>query len=127
MTLAQLDEVLKLKPDLLNQMPLRLDVYHQAATRARTRTGSATANSRVAYLDRLEKFVNRLDPVHNPLKAHVLFHRLAFDRAEGSTTAAGSWPTSNCRASSRTCATAWNERPESQPLSRPSERRLTAP
>src|SRR5262249_20743540 len=37
----------------------------------------------LAYLERLQKFADRLDPVHNPLKAHVLFHRLAFDRANG--------------------------------------------
>src|SRR5207253_1826789 len=36
-----------------------------------------------AYFDRLWAFVGDLPPVHNALKAHVLFHRLSFDRAEG--------------------------------------------
>ena len=36
-----------------------------------------------AYLDRLQAFVNRLSPVHNALKAHVLYNRLAFDRTQG--------------------------------------------
>src|SRR5207237_209853 len=36
-----------------------------------------------AYLDRLQNFVSRLAPAHNSLKAHVLYHRLAFDRAQG--------------------------------------------
>ncbi|NIL98959.1 MAG: hypothetical protein GTO62_18065, partial [Planctomycetales bacterium] len=34
------------------------------------------------YLDRLWSFVSRLDPVHNSLKAHVLYHRLVHDRAQ---------------------------------------------
>src|SRR5262249_45545487 len=36
-----------------------------------------------AYLDRLQGFVGRLAAAHNALKAHVLYHRLAFDRAQG--------------------------------------------
>src|SRR5439155_17012781 len=36
-----------------------------------------------AYLDRLLAFARTLHPVHNPLKAHVLYHRLALDRAAG--------------------------------------------
>ena len=47
------------------------------------RTGSANRKLTLAYLERLQKFVDRLDPVHNPLKAHVQFHRLVFDRAGG--------------------------------------------
>src|SRR5262249_19245421 len=36
-----------------------------------------------AYLERLQAFVNRLAPVHNALKAHVLYHRLVFDQLQG--------------------------------------------
>ncbi len=36
-----------------------------------------------AYLDRLWSFVSQLEPVHNSLKAHVLYHRLALDRSRG--------------------------------------------
>ncbi|MEE3369902.1 MAG: hypothetical protein VX346_11210, partial [Planctomycetota bacterium] len=78
----QLDACLELKPDLLNQQnfvhiylsKLRpnadLDWRHDPADRA-------------AYLDRLWGFVERLAPVHNSLKAHVLYRRLHHDRAQG--------------------------------------------
>ena len=48
-----------------------------------TTTGSATARPSRAYLDRLQAFAARLAPAHNALKAHVLYHRLVLDRAEG--------------------------------------------
>ena len=35
------------------------------------------------YLERLQTFVARLAPVHNSLKAHVLYQRLVFDRTQG--------------------------------------------
>ena len=38
---------------------------------------------REAYLDRLWAFVSTLEPAHNSLKAHVLYHRLVHDRALG--------------------------------------------
>jgi hypothetical protein len=38
---------------------------------------------REAYLDRLWKFVEPLVPAFNRLKAHVLYHRLDFDRSRG--------------------------------------------
>ncbi|MCE9566859.1 MAG: hypothetical protein K8U57_33050 [Planctomycetes bacterium] len=80
MTLAQLDELLKLQPGVLNQngfVTTYLTKLQPNADEDWKRDRKVTQ----AYLERLEKFVNRLDPVHNPLKAHVLFHRLAFDRA----------------------------------------------
>ena len=36
-----------------------------------------------AYLERLWDFVKTLDPRFNSLKAHVLYHRLVFDRSQG--------------------------------------------
>ena len=36
-----------------------------------------------AYLDRLSEFVERLGPVHNSLKAHVLYRRLELDLHQG--------------------------------------------
>jgi hypothetical protein len=36
-----------------------------------------------AYLERLWTFARRLPPAQNSVKAHVLFHRLSFDRAQG--------------------------------------------
>src|SRR5205823_11912084 len=82
LTLAQLDEVLTLKPDLLNHgafVSAYLTKLQPGADDDWKRDRTITA----AYLERLEKFVERLAPVHNPLKAHVAFHRLAFDRANG--------------------------------------------
>ena len=37
----------------------------------------------MAYLDRLWAFVSTLEPVHNSLKAHVLYNRLVLDRSQG--------------------------------------------
>ncbi|MEZ6058002.1 MAG: hypothetical protein R3C01_14985 [Planctomycetaceae bacterium] len=80
--LAQLDELLKLKPELLNQ---------QAFVRAyltRLQPGPDVdwrhdAKETAAYLERLHAFATRLDPVHNSLKAHVIYHRLLLDRKLG--------------------------------------------
>jgi hypothetical protein len=83
MTLAQLDELLGLRPDLLN---------HQAFVRAwmaKLQPGADedwqhdSALTR-AYLERLLAFARRLAPAHNALKAHVLYHRLVLDRSQGS-------------------------------------------
>jgi hypothetical protein len=82
MLLTQLDECIRLKPDLLNQSRF---VY---AYLAKLRPGVDTdwrhdAKAREAYLDRLWSFVSRLTPAFNSLKAHVLHHRLVHDRAAG--------------------------------------------
>ncbi|MHC4404176.1 MAG: hypothetical protein ACYTG0_31365 [Planctomycetota bacterium] len=80
--LLQLEQCLKLKPDLLNQthfVNTYLTKLHPGADVDWDRDPQA----RRAYLDRLEKFVNRLAPVHNSLKAHVLYHRLVFARLQG--------------------------------------------
>ncbi len=78
----QLKECLKLKPDLLNQMsfvtawlqnlqsPAHVDWQHDSGARQ-------------AYFDRIQRFVQRLAPVHNSLKAHVLYHQLLLDRSLG--------------------------------------------
>jgi hypothetical protein len=80
LTLAQLDELVKLQPDLLNQaayVTTYLTKLQPGADEDWQRDRKLTK----AYLERLQKFADRLDPVHNSLKAHVMFHRLAFDRA----------------------------------------------
>ena len=80
--LLQLEQCLKLKPDLLNQthfVNTYLTKLHPGADVDWDRDPQA----RRAYLERLEKFVNRLAPAHNSLKAHVLYHRLVFDRSQG--------------------------------------------
>ena len=82
MLLTQLDECIRLKPDLLKQSSF---VY---AYLAKLRPGvdvdwRRDAKAREAYLDRLWSFVSRLAPAFNSLKAHVLHHRLVHDRAGG--------------------------------------------
>ena len=80
--LVQLEQCLKPKPDLLNQtnfVNAYLTKLHPGADVDWRRDPQA----RRAYLDRLEKFVRRLAPVHNSLKAHVLYHRLVLDRSQG--------------------------------------------
>ncbi|MFO0848489.1 MAG: hypothetical protein U0871_08030 [Gemmataceae bacterium] len=82
LTLVQLEELLKLRPELLNQsrfVQTYLPKLHPGADEdwrhdpARTR----------AYLDRLLAFARRLNGTHNSLKAHVLYHKLVLDRSEG--------------------------------------------
>ena len=80
--LAQLDELLKLKPELLNQQHI-VNAYLrrlQPGADADWRYDRAVL---AAYLDRLQAFADRLAPAHNSLKAHVLYHRLVLDRVQG--------------------------------------------
>ena len=80
--LSQLDELLKLKPDLLNHNKF-VNAY---LTRLQPNDDvdwlHNTAQHK-AYLERQWAFVSKLGPVHNSLKAHVLFHRLQLDRTQG--------------------------------------------
>ena len=80
--LSQLEECLTLKADLLNQEPF-VRAYLAKLQPAPDDDWRNDAALRDAYLERLEKFVNRLAPVHNSLKAHVLYQRLASDRSQG--------------------------------------------
>ena len=80
--LAQLDSCLKLDKDLLNQTHF-VNTY---LTKLRPGADSDWKNEpavREAYLDRLWAFASRLAPVHNSLKAHVMYHRLVHDRNRG--------------------------------------------
>jgi hypothetical protein len=82
LTLAQLEELLRLRAELLNQTILVqtwISKLHPGADADWRHDPGLTR----AYLDRLQGFVSRLASVHNALKAHVLYHRLAFDRAQG--------------------------------------------
>jgi hypothetical protein len=82
LTLPQLEECARLRPDLLtsaefvNTWLARLapgvheDVARDPAVRA-------------AHLERLDAFTRRLGPAFNSLRAQVLFHRLRFDLSQG--------------------------------------------
>lgn len=78
----QLAELQKARPELVNhtnfvnasllklQPPAHVDWQHERAEQDK-------------YLTRLWDYVSKLNPVFNSLKAHVLYQRLAFDRAGG--------------------------------------------
>ncbi len=79
---GQLDELLKLKPDLRNQTHF-VNAYLTKLHPPNDVDLNRDADAREAYLDRLWAFVKTLAPVHNSLKAHVLYHQLVHDRAKG--------------------------------------------
>ena len=80
--LAQLDECLRLKPDLLNQQNF-INAYLAKLQPSADSHWRHDVAERTAYLDRMWAFVSRLAPVYNSLKAHVLYQRLVHDRAQG--------------------------------------------
>ncbi|MBN2583267.1 MAG: hypothetical protein JXL80_09370, partial [Planctomycetes bacterium] len=80
--LPQLEELVRLDGDLLN------NTNFVSVTMTKLQPGEDIdwrhdAKEREAYLDRQWGFVRRLNPAHNSLKACVLYHRLAHDRALG--------------------------------------------
>ncbi|MEJ7591076.1 MAG: hypothetical protein WKF77_05970 [Planctomycetaceae bacterium] len=79
---AQLDDALKVKPDLLNQQ------FFVRAYLTKLQPGPDVdwrhdADELQKYLERLQAFADRLEPVHNSLKAHVLYNRLLLERSRG--------------------------------------------
>ncbi len=80
--LEQLDECLRLKPDLLNQAQF-VNIYLSKLRPNDDVDLQRDPAARQAYLERLWSFVERLAPAYNSLKAHVLYHRLQFDRERG--------------------------------------------
>lgn len=78
----QLDALLESKPDLLNQQ-LFVRAYLRKLQPGPDVDWRHEAAELRTYLDRLQRFTDRLDPVHNTLKAHVLYHRLLLDRSQG--------------------------------------------
>ncbi|MCB9880235.1 MAG: hypothetical protein H6832_00150 [Planctomycetes bacterium] len=82
MTLPQLEACIRLRPDLLNS-----GVFIQTYLRRLLPNSDESARIdpmvREAYFDRLEAFVSRLPEAQNSLKAHVLYHRLEHDMAQG--------------------------------------------
>ncbi|MCI0704511.1 MAG: hypothetical protein L0241_25940, partial [Planctomycetia bacterium] len=82
MTLTQLDDLLKLRSSTLNESAF-VSAYVTKLQPGTDDDWKRDKKLALAYLERLQAFADRLDPVHNPLKAHILYHRLAFDRAQG--------------------------------------------
>ena len=79
---SQLDDLAKRQPQLLNQSPFVRTYLTKLAPGADTNE-KYDQQAKIAHLERLWNFVRDLGPVHNSLKAHVLFRRLAWDRAQG--------------------------------------------
>ncbi|NLI76920.1 MAG: hypothetical protein GX442_10830 [Candidatus Riflebacteria bacterium] len=80
--LTQLEECRRLLPELIN------DTNYVEAVVRKLQPGADVdwrndRGEKEAYLGRLWKFVQTLPPVHNSLKAHVLYHWLAHDRGQG--------------------------------------------
>ncbi len=82
LTLEQLDECVKLMPELLNHVNY-VEAYLRRLAPNPDENWRQDAKAREAYLQRLWSFAARLNAAHNSLKAHVLYHRLVHDRALG--------------------------------------------
>ena len=80
--LVQLEACAKLKPDLLKDTKF-ITAYLKKLHPDADVEWQHDPSERKAYYDRMGAFVNRLPSSQNSLKAHVLFHRLAYDRSEG--------------------------------------------
>ena len=80
--LPQLEELLKLKPELINQQHF-VTTYLTKLHPGADETWRHDPKQLEAYLNRLTAFADRLAPVHNSLKAHVLYHRLVLGQLRG--------------------------------------------
>lgn len=80
--LSQLEECIALAPELLNQSNF-VNIYISKLHPSNDLQWSQDTAAHIAYLDRLWNFVVKLAPVHNSLKAHVLYRRLVLDRSQG--------------------------------------------
>lgn len=81
--LAQLEECVRLRRDLLGSEAFQ-HAYLRRLVPGADVQWSRDAAARLAYLERLQAFADRLTPAENSLKAHVFFHRLRHDLAAGS-------------------------------------------
>ena len=80
--LAQLDELLKKKPDIRNQIQF-VNAYLARLAPENEVDLETDAVAREAYFGRVWAFVKTLDSVHNSLKANVLYGWLHHDRKQG--------------------------------------------
>ena len=75
LTLAQMDELLQKQPGLRNEVAF-VNAYLSKLAPENEVDLETSAFAREAYFDRVWAFVKTLDPVHNSLKANVLYNRL---------------------------------------------------
>ena len=82
LTLAQMDDLLQKLPVLRNEAGFVNAYLAKLAPEDEVDLETDTA-AREAYYDRVWAFVKTLDPVHNSLKANVLYNRLRHDQRKG--------------------------------------------
>lgn len=82
LTVAQMDELVRKQPGLRNEAAF-VNAYLAKLAPEDEADLDADAAVREAYLDRVWAFVKTLDPVHNSLKANVLYNRLRHDWRKG--------------------------------------------
>ncbi len=80
--LDQLEECARLLPSLLSDNNF-VETYLPRLLPSADVDWRRDRGARVAYLQRLQAFADRLPPPYNSLKAHVLYHRLRDDLAAG--------------------------------------------
>jgi len=80
--LEQLEECARLQPELLKE-PRFVGAWLERLAPSADAAWLHEPAERKDHLVRLWDFVRRLPPVHNSLKAHVLYHFLAFDLSRG--------------------------------------------
>ena len=78
----QLDECLGLMPTLRNQVNF-VNTYLTKLQPSADVNIQYDQEARREFLQRLWSFVGTLDPTHNSLKAHVLYHQLVLDELQG--------------------------------------------
>jgi len=83
LTKGQLDTLLQHKPELRNDDTFVQTYVRRLVPSADNDQWRRDPEAMKAYLDRLEGFVEGLAPAHHTLKAHVRYHRLAFDQSQG--------------------------------------------
>ena len=79
---TQLDQCLKRMPKLKNQQAF-VETYLTKLWPGADVDWQQDRSARSAYLDRLWSYVQGLDPIHNSLKAHVLYQQLDLARHRG--------------------------------------------
>jgi hypothetical protein len=82
LTLAQLDDLARQMPEVRNVSPFVNTYLAKLAPEDEADPANDSA-VREAYLERLWTFAQTLDPVHNSLKASVLYNRLRHDLTKG--------------------------------------------
>lgn len=82
LTLAQMDELLQKRPALRNEAAF-VHAYLAKLAPENEVDLDVDAAAREAYYDRVWAFVKTLEPVHNSLKANVLYNRLRHDLGKG--------------------------------------------